>query len=91
MSPVELEEVLLAHPQKLISDVSVAGISSGGRTAGEKVPRAWIVLSESGKKLGAAVVIHELERWYQSHLSKYKWLRGGIEVVEEVCAISISS
>ena len=83
VSPVEIENVLLAHPKALINDVSVAGVS-GGRTSDEKVPRAWIVLSGAGKKLGAHAVIRELEMWHKENLSKYKWLRGGIEVVEEV-------
>ncbi|KAF7362910.1 hypothetical protein MVEN_00641900 [Mycena venus] len=83
VSPKEIEDVLFAHPAKLISDVSVAGVS-GGRTADEKVPRAWIVLSSTGKKQGTAAVIKALDRWQKESLSKYKWLRGGIEVVEEI-------
>ncbi|GLB38764.1 putative AMP-binding enzyme C-terminal domain [Lyophyllum shimeji] len=83
VSPVEIENVLLAEPQHLITDATVAGVS-GGRTSDEKVPRAWVVLSDAGKKLGGAATIKELERWHQEHLSKYKWLRGGIEVVKEI-------
>jgi acyl-CoA synthetase (AMP-forming)/AMP-acid ligase II len=83
VSPIEIENVLFAHPQKLISDATVAGVS-GGRTEDEKVPRAWVVLSETGKKLGDAKVIKELETWHRKNLSRYKWLKGGIEVVEEV-------
>ena len=29
-------------------------------------------------------MIGELERWHKENLSKYKWLRGGMEVVDEV-------
>ncbi|KAK7064934.1 hypothetical protein R3P38DRAFT_61554 [Favolaschia claudopus] len=83
VSPKEIEDVLFAHPEKLISDVSVAGVS-GGRTDDEKVPRAWIVLSRAGKKKGAAATIKALEEWHQQSLSKYKWLRGGIEVVKDI-------
>ena len=75
--------MLLAHPKRLIIDVTVAGVS-GGRTSDEKVPRAWVVLRESGRKMGAEAVNQELETWHQDNLSKYKWLRGGIEVVKEV-------
>lgn len=67
----------------MISDVTVAGVS-GGRTEDEKVPHAWIVLAEHGKALGGPAVIKELETWHQSNLSRYKWLRGGIEIVDEV-------
>ncbi|KAG6917297.1 hypothetical protein DXG01_003138 [Tephrocybe rancida] len=83
VSPVEIENALLAEPRQLISDVTVAGVS-GGRTSDEKVPRAWIVLSDAGKKLGAAATIKILEAWHQEQLSKYKWLRGGIEVMKEI-------
>ncbi|KAF8887153.1 hypothetical protein BD779DRAFT_1672909 [Infundibulicybe gibba] len=69
--------------QRLIIDATVAGVS-GGRTSDEKVPRAWVVLSEEGKKIGASAVTKELEAWHQENLSKYKWLRGGIEVVKEI-------
>ncbi|KAF8349615.1 hypothetical protein F5887DRAFT_878405 [Amanita rubescens] len=83
VSPLEIEEVLLAHPQKLILDVTVAGVS-GGRTSDEKVPRAWVVLSPEGKKFGASKVVKALDDWQQQNLSKYKWLRGGFEVVKEI-------
>ncbi|KAF8188280.1 hypothetical protein K438DRAFT_1907465 [Mycena galopus ATCC 62051] len=83
VSPKEIEDVLFAHPDKLISDVTVAGVS-GGRTDDEKIPRAWIVLSSAGKKQGAPAVIKALEQWHQESLSKYKWLRGGFEVVREI-------
>ena len=83
MSPSEIENVLLEHPKKWITDVSVAGVS-GGRTSDEKVPRAWIVLSEAGKKRGEVGVVKDLQVWSQKNLSKYKWLRGGFEVVDSV-------
>lgn len=83
VSPVEIENILLAHPEKLISDVTVAGVS-GGRTADEKVPRAWIVLSETGGQVGEAAVFNALNEWSRSNLSKYKWLRGGIEIIDRV-------
>ncbi|KAJ7182347.1 hypothetical protein C8R43DRAFT_869121 [Mycena crocata] len=83
VSPTEIEDVLFAHPERLISDVSVAGVS-GGRTNDEKVPRAWVVLSGAGQKRGAAAVIKALQKWHQESLSKFKWLRGGIEIVSEI-------
>ncbi|KAJ7893270.1 hypothetical protein B0H13DRAFT_2527619 [Mycena leptocephala] len=73
VSPNEIEDVLFAHPEKLISDVSVAGVS-GGRTADEKRRR----------EEGAPAAIPALEKWHRESLSRYKWLRGGIEVVEEI-------
>ena len=83
VSPVEIENCLLEHPGKFINDVTVAGVS-GGRFSDEKVPRAWIVLTPAGKKRGVVKVVKELNAWHQKNLSKYKWLRGGIQVVDEV-------
>ncbi|KAH8077249.1 hypothetical protein BXZ70DRAFT_902379 [Cristinia sonorae] len=84
VSPTEIEEVLRMHPAKLLSDVCVAGVS-GGRTSDEKVPRAWVVLSAEAKRRGnVKEVLDEVEAWARKSLSKYKWLRGGIEVVDEI-------
>jgi hypothetical protein len=57
---------------------------SGGRTSDEKIPRAWIVLNQSGKRRGEAASVEALKAWTQESLAKYKWLRGGIEVIDEV-------
>jgi acyl-CoA synthetase (AMP-forming)/AMP-acid ligase II len=89
VSPTEIENVLLAHPKRLISDVTVAGVS-GGRTSDEKVPRAWVMLSDAGKKMGAEKVKAELEEWHQENLSKHKWLRGGIEVLKQVRSLEFT-
>jgi hypothetical protein len=75
--------VLLANPKGLITDVTVAGVS-GGRISDEKLPRAWVVLSESGRNMGTKKVQQELVTWHQENLSRYKWLRGGIEFVNHV-------
>ena len=74
----------MAQPGGLIEDVTVAGVS-GGRTSDERVPRAWIVLSKAGKKKGVAATVKALEEWSQRNLTKLKWLRGGFEVITEVC------
>jgi acyl-CoA synthetase (AMP-forming)/AMP-acid ligase II len=74
---------MLQEPNKLINDVTVAGVS-GGRTEDERVPRAWIVLSEAGKRQGADVTIKILEAYIKKNLSRYKHLRGGIEVIDSI-------
>ena len=83
VSPTEIEDTLRAHPDRLLNDVAVAGVS-GGRTSDERNPRAWLVLSDAGRELGAEATVARLDAWVRKSLSKYKWLRGGIEVVEEV-------
>jgi len=86
VSPSELEVALMAQPDGLIEDVVVAGVS-GGRTSDEKVPRAWVILSQAGKKKGAAATIKALDEWSRRSLTKQKWLRGGFEIVVEVCTV----
>jgi acyl-CoA synthetase (AMP-forming)/AMP-acid ligase II len=83
VSPSEIEDALLIQPDQLILDVAVAGVS-GGRTTDEKIPRAWIVLSDAGKKKGCTAAVKILDAWCRKNLSKYKWLRGGFEIVNEV-------
>jgi acyl-CoA synthetase (AMP-forming)/AMP-acid ligase II len=83
VSPREIEETLLAHPSNLVVDAVVAGVS-GGRTVDEKIPRAWVVLGPAAKDLDPQDVVRELEVWCQKSFSKYKWLRGGIQIVDEV-------
>jgi len=73
----------MAQPEDLVNDIVVAGVS-GGRTSDEKVPRAWVVLSQAGKRKGAAATIKALEEWSRQNLTKQKWLRGGFEIVVEV-------
>ncbi|KAG0708431.1 hypothetical protein DFH29DRAFT_870960 [Suillus ampliporus] len=70
VSPVEIEDTILSHPTKLITDVTVAGVS-GGRTSDERIPREKEVVSR-------------LDAWVRERLNRYKWLRGEIGSVETV-------
>jgi len=56
----------------------------GGRLSDEKVPRAWIVLTEVGRRRGAKAVFAALDEWTHLQLSKHKWLRGGFQIVDEI-------
>ena len=89
VSPTEIEDVIRTHPDKLITDVSVAGVS-GGRTSDEKIPRAWLVLSEAGRRLGAEKTIRVLDTWVKQNLSKYKWVRGGYEITDQASDLWVS-
>lgn len=86
VSPTEIEDVIRAHPSKLVSDVCVGGVS-GGRLSDEKNPRAWIVLSAEGGRVGEAETIRLLDEWTKKNLSSYKWVRAGFEVVSEVSSL----
>ena len=89
VSPLQVEDVLLSEPQGLIAEVIIAGVLpsllSPDDDKGLLISRAWIVLSDKGKKLGKDAVMKELEAWYQEKLSNHKWLHGGFEFVDEVC------
>ncbi|KAJ7061870.1 hypothetical protein C8F01DRAFT_1231030 [Mycena amicta] len=68
VSQKEIEDVLLAHPSKLITDVAVAGVSALGG-GGQRTRRE---------------VVRVLREWHEEQLSRYNWLRGGIAVVETI-------
>ncbi|KAI5900806.1 uncharacterized protein SCHCODRAFT_02608834 [Schizophyllum commune H4-8] len=79
------------HPRVL--DAAVAGVRGHGRTADERVPRAWVVLegaSSTAEDRAAivdarhAAIVDALHAWTRARLSRHKWLRGGIEVVREI-------
>ena len=90
VSPTEIENTIFAHPDKLVADVCVAGVS-GGRTSDEKLPRAWLVLSDEGKRRGPEETIKALDAWVKKNLSSYKWLRGGYETVDAVRRRSLAA
>ncbi|KAI9451390.1 acetyl-CoA synthetase-like protein [Russula earlei] len=83
VSPTEIEDALREHPSQFITDVAVAGVK-GERLSEELVPRAWVVLSNMGKEKGAEAVLSALDDWTHVRLSKHKWLRGGLQVVDEI-------
>ena len=55
----------------------------------ELVPRAWVVLSSTGKEQGLEAVLAAVDEWVRLRLSKHKWLRGGVQVVDEVSDLYI--
>lgn len=83
VSPTEIEDTLLQHPEQLISDAAVVGVN-GSRMTDEKVPRAWIVLTDAGKQRGTQAVFTALDTWVKERLSRHKWLRGGYQAVNEI-------
>jgi 4-coumarate--CoA ligase len=86
VAATEVEDTLLDHPEKLVTDACVAGIDND-RGDGSLNPRAWVVLSARGKEQGEAVVARKLNEHVQKQLSKHKHLTGGIEVVDAVSGI----
>lgn len=84
VSPAEIEDVLLDEPSGIVQDVAVAGVQTpGARTSDDRSPRAWIVLSTQGQQMPERQAREALIEWVEKNLSKYKWLRGGIQFVQE--------
>lgn len=83
VAATEVEDTLLDHPDKLVKDACVAGVDNG-RGDGSLFPRAWVVLTEEGKKRNEKKVLQQLDEFVKSRLSKHKYLAGGIEVVDSV-------
>ncbi|GJJ15935.1 hypothetical protein Clacol_010214 [Clathrus columnatus] len=86
VSPAEIENTILDEPTGLVADVAVAGINlPEARTSDDKCPRAWIVLSEKGRRsVGEDKAREIIDNWAKKNLSRYKWLRGGIEFVDQI-------
>jgi 4-coumarate--CoA ligase len=83
VAATEVEDTLLDHPEGLVRDACVAGIDNG-RGDGSLFVRAWVVLTEEGKKQNEGIVAKKLDEWVKSRLSRHKWLTGGIETVDSV-------
>ncbi|EFW22305.1 hypothetical protein D8B26_000990 [Coccidioides posadasii str. Silveira] len=83
VAATEVEDTLLSHPDGLVKDACVAGVDNG-RGDGSLFPRAWVVLSEKGKRIKASVVVQQLDEFVKSRLSKHKHLAGGLEIVDSI-------
>jgi len=85
VSPAELEQTLRDHPAKFVSEACVCGVPAALRS-NETVPRAWVVLSNSAKRSGKSheEIKRELQKWVKERQSRYKWLKGGVKIVDEI-------
>lgn len=73
VAPLELEGVLLAHPQ--IIEAAVVGVYPCGLDGGE-VPRAYVVRRPGPE--GAKLTADEVKSYVRARLAKYKALEGGV-------------
>jgi len=73
VAPAELEEVLLEHP--LVTDAAVIGVSD--KNAGE-LPKAFVVRKNN------KVTAEEIHQFVQARVSKYKYLKGGIQFCDSI-------
>jgi acyl-CoA synthetase (AMP-forming)/AMP-acid ligase II len=76
---VELEAVLLGHPQ--IIDAAVIGVYPSGVDGGE-VPRGYVVRRPGAE--GAKLTADEVKRYLGTRLARYKALEGGVVFVDVI-------
>ncbi|BGP32033.1 hypothetical protein JCM10296v2_003812 [Rhodotorula toruloides] len=76
--PAELEATLLECPY--VSDCAVIGLWVENEAT--EYPRAYVVLSPSGKK--ESDPCGAIQKWMQGKVAHYKQLKGGIKLVESV-------
>jgi len=80
VAPAELEAHLLTHPA--VNDCVVIGIPSDRE--GE-VPKAFVVKSPNvGLEESMAALRRDIAKHVEKHKAKHKWLKGGIEFIDEV-------
>jgi len=87
VAATEVEDTLLDHPEKLVTDACVAGVDNG-RGDGSLFVRAWVVASAEGRKQGEETVTRKLKEYVETRLSKHKHLTGGVEFVDSVSIYS---
>ncbi|CAO1622123.1 unnamed protein product [Sympodiomycopsis kandeliae] len=75
VAPAELEGILLQHP--LIAAAAVIGVYSEKQAT--EFPRAYIQLRS--KQQG---IEEEVTKWFNSQVSNFKQLRGGVKVIDQV-------
>ncbi|KAL8295852.1 hypothetical protein RB597_009090 [Gaeumannomyces tritici] len=81
VAPAELEAHLLTHP--FVEDCSVIQVPDD--RAGE-VPKAFVVRSAAARAApgGDVEVVRAVEKHVEEHKAPYKWLKGGVEFVDEI-------
>ncbi|KZF22958.1 phenylacetyl-CoA ligase-like protein [Xylona heveae TC161] len=80
VAPAELEDHLLSHPSVLDAAVIPVPDPESG-----EVPKAFIVKQPSaGVVVPNSVIKREILKHVANHKAQYKWLKGGVEFVEEI-------
>ncbi|QIW94744.1 hypothetical protein AMS68_000262 [Peltaster fructicola] len=79
VAPAELEAHILTH--EIVNDCVVIGIPSDRE--GE-VPKAFVVKAPGSIEESDAVLKRRIIKHVEQHKSNHKWLRGGVEFIDEV-------
>lgn len=79
MAPAELEAHLLAHPA--VGDCAVIQVPDD--RSGE-VPKAYVVKATAYASKPDDEVARAILKHVEEHKAPYKWIRGGVEFLDEV-------
>ena len=74
MSPTELENCLLSHPD--IVDAAVIGVKAEGQI---ETPRAYVV-----RRHKSSLSQEDIQGWVSARLAKYKQLTGGVKIMKSL-------
>jgi len=80
VSPVEVENILLAHPQVL--DAAVVGVKDV--KTNNELPRAYIVPRDSALFEPGAKFTPDINAFVKERASHYKQLRGGVTLIKAI-------
>ncbi|SCV68707.1 BQ2448_828 [Microbotryum intermedium] len=83
VSPAELEDYICSSP--LVQDAGVSSIYHEEHAT--EYPRAYVVPTDKGHLLGGAgaeAFAHALRQHIESKAAPYKWLRGGVVIIDAV-------
>ncbi|KAG5291508.1 AMP dependent CoA ligase [Histoplasma ohiense] len=78
VAPAELEAHLLTHPY--VADTAVIAVIDDD--AGE-VPKAYVVKAINAP-VDDHIFIRDIKKHVSDHKARYKWLRGGVEVIDVI-------
>lgn len=79
VAPAELEAHLLSHPS--VDDCAVIAVP---HDRDGEVPKAFVVTPKSMASRKDEDIAAEITKHVQDHKAHYKWLKGGIEFVDEI-------
>lgn len=79
VAPAELEEALLAHP--FVQDCAVISVRD---KLDQELPKAYIVRASAAAEHTGREVEEAICKHIQKQKAKYKWLAGGVELVDAI-------
>jgi len=77
VAPAELESTLLFCP--LVSDAAVIGVYDPSQAT--ELPRAYVVLSDAGRRERPGEVAGLVRKWVDDGVANHKKLRGSVTIL----------